>query len=594
MATLRTRLRAGWSQFVADLRTDRFLRYILLLAVVLTGFFFWHRIPNFATRDEFSRILDALVPYGSVIEDPSWESLRSGVVWGRTPFGATTFLYGFLLLPVVVIALFAGQGEAIAALASPAWEFGFYEAWHTTPEWIWTLSIALVRLANVAFAVGSVYLTYRIGVELASRPAGRLASLFLTLSFGFLTIAHEGGEDMPATFLVLLSILLLARYVRQGDTQQFLAASVTGGLAIGFKLTAAPVIVVIAVAHLLRVHRSDQSGLARLQPGLVLSGALLGLLFILVSFPTAVVGRLDLVVERIVGGSLSRASHPTGPDAPILWWFLRGYLSALGLPLFVGSVTGIAASLWHLRDKPASAPAAVLVFTGLFGYLLLFSGWHDFRVHHLLPTIPLAAILLGWTVTRFWDRRPSLAGPLLAILLITSSLYAGVGVAGYADMPRDDAVTWLETEAEEDAVLEVYRRHLQDTAVPHSMTVQHAYGASDAGETLDPCPTYIQLGYRDLLYLAEDTYYRNGIVRASYVRSLVSEEYGYEIVAEFGPRPPNFVPDRPTPGVYHELLRLGIVPQTDQYADEQELRPNQYTLILERTGECDQSREQPF
>ncbi|MFB6085536.1 MAG: ArnT family glycosyltransferase [Halodesulfurarchaeum sp.] len=592
--SFRSLLRAGYEQLVADLRIDPSLRYILLLAVGLSLFGIWHRIPNFATRDEFSRILDALVPYARVLEDPSFDSLRAGV-WGRAPFGATTLLYGLLFLPLVGCAVVTGHGEAFSALAHPAWEFGFYKPWHNTPAWVWTWTITLVRLANVAFAIGSVYLTYRLGVELANRSTGRLGSLLLTLTFGFLMIAHEGGEDMPATFFVLLAILLLVEYVNRGRGWAFLGASAAGGLAIGFKLTAVPVIVVIGLAFLLRTLRAGSGPiLERIDYRLVISGALLGLLVIFASFPTALVGRLDLVVERIFAGSISRATHMTGPTAPILWWFLRGYVSALGLPLFVAAVLGVGASIWHLRRRPPGARIALLVLAGLGTYLLLFSTWHDFRVHHLLPTFPLVAIMLGWSLSRLRGRAPALGRGAIALVVFTSALYAGVGVAGYADMPRDRAVEWLETNADEDAVIETYRRSLQDTAIPHSMNVTHAYGSHGTDEQLDPCPTYIQLGYRDLLYLKEGTYYRNGPVRANYVRKLLEGEFGYEIVAEFGHRPKNFVPDRPKSGNYVDLLELGIHPHSDQYADEQELAENQYTVILELTGECDRSRYPPF
>ena len=593
--TIRTFIRAGGAQVLRDLRADRWLRYILLLSIGLSAFWFWHRIPNFATRDEFSRILDALVPYARVIEDPSFESLRSGVVWGRVPFGATTYLYALVLLPVVLGALVLGEADAFSALAYPGWEFGFYEPWHQTPGWVWAWSISLVRFANVAFAVGSVYLTYRIGVELANRQTGRLASLLLTLTFGFLTIAHEGGEDMPAAFFVLLAMLLLIRYIYLGDGRLFLAGSAFGGLAIGFKLTAAPVVLVVGLAYLLRVRGGDlETVLANQRPKLLVSGALIGLLVIFLSFPSTAIGRLDLVVERIFGGSVQRATHTTGPDAPVLWWFLRGYLSALGLPLLIAGVTGILGTLWQLRRRPVGSRVVVLVLGGLVGYLLLFSTWHDFRVHHLLPTFPLIVILLAWSLDDVRERAPAVGRVAIAVLVLTSGLYAGVGVAEYADMPRDQAVDWLETNADEDAVIETYRRHLQDTAIPHSMNVTHAYGSHGTDERLDPCPTYIQLGYRDLLYLAEGTYYRNGPVKANYLRKVLDGEYGYEIAAEFGPRPPNFVPDRPEPGNYVDLLRLGIIPQTDQYADEQELAENQYTVILELNGECDRSRYPPF
>ncbi|MFW5921949.1 MAG: ArnT family glycosyltransferase [Halodesulfurarchaeum sp.] len=593
--SFRSFLRSGYDQFVADLRSDPYLRYILLLLLALSLFGIWHRIPNFATRDEFSRILDTLVPYARVIEEPSFESFRSGVAWGRAPFGATTFLYGLLLFPLVAIALLSGQWDAFSELAHPVWEFGFYEPWHATPEWVWTWSIAVVRFATVGFAIGSVYLTYRLGAELANRSVGRLASLLLTLTFGFLTIAHEGGEDMPATFFVLLAILFLVHYVKRGDRWSFLAASATGGLAIGFKLTAIPVIVVIGTAFLYRTLRAESGSIIeRVDVRLVVAGALLGLLVIFASFPTVWVGRLDLVLERIFGDSVARATHTTGPDAPTLWWFLRGYFSALGLPLFVASVLGAGASIWHVSRRPRETRTALLVLVALGAYLLLFSTWHDFRVHHLLPTFPLIAILLGWSLVRFRDKAPAIGRVAIALVVFTSALYAGVGVAEYAEMPRDQAVEWLETNAEEDALIETYRRSIQDTAIPHSMNVTHAAGSHGTDERLDPCPTYIQLGYRDLLYLKEGTYYRNGPVQANYLRKVLEGEYGYEIVAEFGPRPPDFVPDRPEPGNYVDLLRLGVVPQTDQYADEQELAENQYTVILERTGECDRSRDPPF
>ena len=590
-SSIRSLLGAARDRLLDDLRADPSLRYVLLLATLLSAFWFWHRIPNFATRDEMSRILDALVPFARVLEEPSLESLRSGVVWGRVPFGATTLLYAFLLLPVVAVA--ALGDTSLAAIAFPDPEFGFYATWAGTPAWVWEWSIGIVRLANVGFAVGSVYLTYRLGAAVADRWTGRLGALLLTVTFGFLTIAHEGGEDMPATFFVLLALVLLVEYLDAGADWSLLGASAAGGLAIGFKLTAAPIVVVIGVGVLLRAVRSADSIWNGLQPRLVLTGALLGLVVILLSFPTTLVGRIDLVVDRIFGGSIGRATHPTGPDAPILWWFLRGYASGLGLPLALGALGGTIGSLAHLRRRPDGADGIVLVFTTLVGYVLLFSTWHDFRVHHLLPTFPLVALLIAWALARNRDRVPGLVRGVAVLLVVTTGLYAGVGVAGYADMPRDEAAQWLEANAEPGDAVEVYRRHLQDTAVAHSVPVVHAFG-SFREEELDPCPAYIQLGYRDLLYMTEGTYFRSGPVRGSYVRNLIEGDLGYEVAAEFGPRPPNYLPQRATPGNYGDLLRYGVIPQTDQYADEQELRPNQYTLILERTEDCDPDRYPPF
>jgi len=584
-------------QLKADLRADPYLRYILLLSVVMVGFWFWHRIPNFATRDEHSRLMDVMVAYGSVLENPSYEGLKAGVEWSRVPFGATFYLYALAILPVVLVAAVTGDLNAFTTIAFPGWEFGHYEAWAATPEWIWTWSLVFLRLTNVVAALGCVYLTYRLGVAIEGRTAGRLSAVVLSLTFGFLTIAKEAGEDMPALLFVLLALYLLVRYAQTDDGTLFLAASAAGGVAIAFKLTAAPVILFIGVAFLLRAHAADAPVAETLvRPKLLVSGALFGFAMIVLGFPTALVAGPEPFIERVFGGSTGRMTHATGPDAPIWWWFLRGYFSAFGLPLFAAAVASVVGVVATLRDRASAFHGTVLVLVGLTAYVALFSQWHDFRVHHLLPTFPLAALLVAFAFVRFRERSPRVARPLLAVVLVTTAVYAGVGTAQFASMPRDEATAWLEEHGEEGDVLEITRRDMQDAAVPHSMTVRHAFGEDSDEEAAMTCPRYVQVGYRDLLYLKDGTYYRNGDFQKEYLRRLLNEEYNYEIVAEFGTRPPNFVPQRPTPGSFVDLLRLGVVPHTDQFADEQELAANQYTLILERkqAGACDPDRHPPF
>ncbi|WP_324665129.1 ArnT family glycosyltransferase [Haloarcula sediminis] len=579
------------SQVREDFRADPYLPYIMVAATLLASFWFFHRVPNFATRDEKDRLIDAMVPYGRVLADPSVESLQAGVKWSRVPFGATLYLFALAMLPVVVVAVVTGRAEIFTSVGYPEPAFGYYDLWAGTPEWVWTWSLAFVRLFNVAFALGSVYLTYRLGAAVVDRATGRLAATILTLTFGFLTIAHEGGEDMPALFFVLLALNFLYVYVRSGEGLPFYVGAACGGVAIAFKLTAAPVVLGVGIAHVLRALKADDTLKTLLAPRLLVTGATIGLVTILVGFPTFMVGGFDQIVERIFGGSASRVSWPTGPDAPITWWFLRGYASGLGLPLLFASVAGVIGSVAGLRKRRERRYGIALVLAMLVVYVGMFSQWHDFRVHHLLPTFPLLALLVanGLRDLRAWN--PAVARPVMALLLVTTAIYAGMGAVGFASMPRDEAEEWLVANADEGDTVEVYRVNLQDTAVPHGMPINHRFQTS---EQIDPCPEYIQLGYRDLLYLKQGTYYRNGEPQQEYVRSLVSGETDYEIVAEFGDRPPNFVPQRATPGDYTDLLRYGVVPHTDQFADEQELAANQYTLVLQRSEPCTSPHEHPF
>ncbi|WP_277542667.1 ArnT family glycosyltransferase [Haloarcula laminariae] len=579
------------SQVREDFRADPYLPYIMVAAALLASFWFFHRVPNFATRDEKDRLIDAVVPIGRVLVDPSVESLQNGVQWSRVPFGATLYLFALALLPVVVVAVATGRADIFASVGYPEPAFGYYDLWAGTPEWVWTWSLAFVRLFNVAFALGSVYLTYRLGAAAVDRLTGRLAATLLTLTFGFLTIAHEGGEDMPALFFVLLALNFLYVYVRSGERLPFYVGAACGGAAIAFKLTAAPVILGVGVAHVLRALKADDTLKTLLAPRLLGIGAAIGLVTILLGFPTFVVGGVDQLVERIFGGSASRVSWPTGPDAPIAWWFLRGYFSGMGLPLFFASVAGVVGSVIGLRKRREGRYGIALVLVMLVVYVGMFSQWHDFRVHHLLPTFPLLALLSANALRDLRAWNPAVARPVMALLLVTTAVYAGMGAVGFASMPRDEAEEWLVENADQNETVEVYRVNLQDTAVPHGMPINHRF---QTPEQIDPCPEYIQLGYRDLLYLKQGTYYRNGEAQRTYVRSLVEEQTDYEIVAEFGERPPNFVPQRATPGDYTDLLRYGVVPHTDQFADEQELAANQYTLVLQRTKPCTSPHEHPF
>ncbi|MEF8974845.1 MAG: glycosyltransferase family 39 protein [Halapricum sp.] len=608
MLGLRSTAGRAKRRILDDLRSDPYLPVVLLVALILGGFYLWHEIPNFATWDERDRLLDPLVAYGRIIDQPSLGALREGVIWGREPFGATFYLYGIALLPVVLAAAVRGDLDAIASLGLPAHEqtFGFWGVWHTTPEWIWTWSLLIGRFLSVCFAVGAVYLTYRIGTELRDRTTGRLAAGFFSVTWGLITLAHEAGEDVPAVFLLLLSLYLLIRYVETGRRRYFFEASAVGAAAMTLKLTVAPIVLVIPIAHLIRVYREGDDWRRIFEDrDFIVDGAAVGAAVILLGFPTLLVGGFVEFLARMIGHPAYRVAVTKGPDAPIWWWFLRGYFNAFGLPLFLAGVAGVGAALVRFRRRlpDIDASGVLLAFLGLYTFML--TGWHDFRPHHLLPTLPLILVLLALALSRLDEYRPVVARVTVAVLLVTSGAYAAVGAVGYASMPRGEAVNWMDDNVERNATMEFYTRGFEESATPHWIDVQYPY-AGDDRSTLVPCPEYVQLSYRDLLYLRDvpddqrTSYVReNTDARAAHVRALLNGSYDYEVVTEFGDRPsegvsnPEPVPDRPKTGSLRSILALGIYPHSDQYADEQELRANQYVAILRYNGTCERPLPRP-
>jgi 4-amino-4-deoxy-L-arabinose transferase-like glycosyltransferase len=432
--------------------------------------------------------------------------------------------------------------------------------------------------------------------------------MLLTVTFGFLKLAKEGGEDIPATMCFVAALYLLVGYVQTGDRRQFLAGCVAGGVAIAFKLTLGLVVPIIVLAFLLRARRTDGSLRRALwRPRLLAGGAALGALMIVVGHPTALVGDYAAVGHRWFG-RFGRTNRVVGPTAPTWWWFLRTYGSAFGWPLLIGAIGGLIASVVHLarlapdrtalRERVPGFGERALLVGALLIFVLFFARWHDWRVHHILPTFPLAALLLADWLERLRDRRRQVGRVVIAFVVVTSAVYAGVGVGMYTSMPRDEATEWLNENAAEDATMEVYFHAFFENAIPHGMELTIPPEEWDGA---NPCPEYIQVGDKELLYLQEiPQSQRSSEVdfypgpRQAYIRALMNGVYNYEIVAEFGERPPNFVPHRPEPGSLRELAPLGVYPHSDQYGDEQELASDQYVAILQLEGECVESRDPPW
>ena len=596
---VRAALERARSTVRTDLRGDPYLAYILLLSVLLCGFWLWHRTPNVATWDERDRLLDALVAYGSVVSDPSVEGLREGVAWGRTPFGGTFYLYVLALAPVVLAAALAGQLDAVAAMADPDPEFGFIGVWRSTPEWLLAASLLAVRLVSLLAAVGSVYLTYRLGTVLRDRATGRLAALLFGLTFEVIVLAHEGGEDLPALFFLLLAVYLLVRYVQAGGTGRFYAASAAGGVAIGLKLTAAPVAPTVLLAYVLRERGTEGGwwqGLWRSRQ--LRRGAALGAVVAVLSFPDVLVGNLQPVARRLFGQTSYRIVDPVGPDAPVWWWFLRGYASAFGWPLVVAVAAGTAATLRTL-DRGDDATALVAGCLGMF--VVLFVPWHDFRPHHLLPTMALLVLLGAAGLVRLRRRHPTVGGLAVAALVVTTGLYAGVGTMQYADTPRGDARAWVEENVPREATVESYQHGFEDAVAPTWPRLSHPNDDGPPGEVSVACPDYVQLVSEDLHYLRNAPpekrvrYVRSNVSeRRAHVRGLLNGSRNYEVVSTFGDPPDDYVLDRAEPGSLADLLSLGVVPQSDLYGDEQELANRQYVVMLERTGPCEEPRSPPW
>ncbi|ELZ24080.1 dolichyl-phosphate-mannose-protein mannosyltransferase [Halosimplex carlsbadense 2-9-1] len=546
----------------ADLEADPYLPYLLAVALATCGFGVWFRVPNFAAPDEYSRLIQPMKVAGGFVADPSFEAIRAGITDGRA-LGATFYLYALTLAPVFLVVLLTGRLGEFAALGTIQ---SRWELWHAAPAWFWTGAVLVGRFVNVALGVGCVYLTYRLGVELRDRFAGRLAALLLALSVGFVSQAHLVGEDVPMLFLLLATVLLANRYVQEGRTADFLLGALTGGLAIAFKLNGGVAAVVLGVALLVRAARSDDPLAELLRPRVVVGGLVVGAVAVVVGIPSVLVGGVPELVARITDTVGSKTGKTGGFAAPIEYWFGYQYLRGLGLPLFVGALAGVAATAWRLVARRGAGvhPLTWLLLVTIAFPLVVYARWEFVRLRHLVPTFPALFALLAAEVSR---RRPVATGASrdrgwrvlrvgLAVLLLTAGGFVVAAEYEYVTDPRDQAADWIETNTAADATVEVYENSIADVGVPHGRETSHfsfpeERATNDSDLVLnessytawmlampDRQPEYIQLTDGDLDYVDPDaTEYAQYPERRAYLRALLDGEYEYRVVATFGDPP---------------------------------------------------------
>jgi 4-amino-4-deoxy-L-arabinose transferase-like glycosyltransferase len=690
-------------QLFEDLREDPYLLYILLAATVLMTFWIWHRLPNFATRDERWRVVDSMEIVAFWIEDPTTTGIRDGIDFWR-PYGATLYLYGLVTAPIIAFAAVTSGIGVFSGARGMRFAPDHFAHWQAVPGWVWFSSVLAARLVNAALAVASVYVLYRIGTLVRDRATGRLAAVMLSVTWAVVILAHEAGEDIPAMFCFLVVVYLALRYVQTGSLWTYLQACVIGGLAIAFKISAGLGAVLLGVAYLIRMRREYRdpdltvsgrlpgvpellalSGLAvgvpkllllsdigvgvlgplspifdvwvgtallilafalllrrraddrlhsgvpdwlplsipamgpRLRravalarPRLLVFGATTGFVFVVLGFPHTFAVGPEIIVQRLTRGVGTKGSQHGWLVRPTHWWIARSYLNGLGWPMAVATVGGVLATIPRLRERSFESEGVTLLLSGVLVMVTIVSTWTYVRTHHILLLFPLVVLLTAVALQRLRAARPPVGRAVMAVLLVSTAVYAGVGTFGYATQPRDQSAAYLQENLGPNGTVETYSWDSQEAGVPHDATIYRPSYRTTGMEDMSRsrwlqnverrCPDYIALNYqRAYIWLAPDNHSDlssrwTGYGDAAYVHDLLSDDgeyltknapYPYEVAESFGPEP-FYIRNGGEPiDQTWNAVRAGIFPRTIQYGDPQDFGVYNHVTVLERTGECE-------
>ncbi len=252
------------------------------------------------------------------------------------------------------------------------------------------LNVALMGAATVAAVAW-------IGRHLLGPWTGVLSALFLGVAFIHVRDSHYATNDVPATFLLTLSVAACLAIVRRPTWQAYLLAGLFGGLATSTKYNAGLFVAPLLAAHAVAVWRAWRGGKLPPQPvrsavfplalagGVSLAAYLAGTPHTVLDFPKFWADfrtQSNFMMERWEG----QATLP--PGVPYLLalgqgmgWVMLG-LAAIGLGLLA-----------------RRAPSAVLVLAAYpIAYLLFMLASELFFVRFALPVVPFLCILAACAV----------------------------------------------------------------------------------------------------------------------------------------------------------------------------------------------------
>lgn len=274
------------------------------------------------------------------------------------------------------------------------------------------------RLVNVLLALSTIVVLERLASKHFGKLAGRAAALFTAVAYFHVRDSHYLKHDVPAAFLVVLSLWAMDRAMEKKDVPSNLAVGGALGLSFAthyYLIFLAPAFVLCHLAH------RGRAGFSRV----VLAGAVSAITFFLLSpfvvlhFPTALEhmrANRQVVMDR----SLSVGSGSGSGLFPSLGLYVDFLLEqGLGAPLMALVVVGFGLMAFRGRRELALWAWFPLLFFAFLTYTF-------FAGRYLNPILPSLAAAAGVALSAFAKRFGSKAAIALGLVACLQPLYYAV------------------------------------------------------------------------------------------------------------------------------------------------------------------------
>lgn len=312
------------------------------------------------------------------------------------------------------------------------------------------------RLLTALFGTANVFIVYKAGQKLFSRPVGIIAALFLAVSFLHVRDSHYITVDVPATMMATLSFLFACGIFQTGKMKYYILSGLTAGLAASTKWNAAIIIVSILAAHFLtQAKREPINGFLFAGLGAFIAGLYIGT-------PYAFRDPKDFFAT--VGPVFAHYStgHPGYEAISPIIYYTKDIFSSEGasLPIALAGAAGLMISIFNHRAKDFF----ILAFPLL--YLLSFANSTVTFPRNVLPIYPFIALYAAYAVceiSRFAkdrlrldsDAKQLAAAGILALVLVIPGIIrcAEYGAGSMSESTRTKAGIWIDSHISKDAKL---------------------------------------------------------------------------------------------------------------------------------------------
>ncbi|MBI4323023.1 MAG: glycosyltransferase family 39 protein [Candidatus Omnitrophica bacterium] len=294
-------------------------------------------------------------------------------------------------------------GRAAGVFASVA---DFERLFFTDP----TLFFLIGRIFVLGLGLLGLWLFFRLAHQLYHRTAiALLATAFLSVSVLHVTAAHYANTDIPMMVLAFLALGTVVRVLQEGRLWHYGLAGLLIGLATATKYNAAWLGVVLGLAHLIRTSRAGAPWRERLFApklvagmGLIIVGFFLGCPYALLD-GKAFLASVQKLRWELMTSEYHFASYRAQGSGH--WFLLTSVLpSAIGAPLTVVSLIGLAYALWKRRPEDLWLAGLVLTFIGYVGT------WDIIKPRYFIYIVPMLLLVAARWCVALADRLR--AGPL--------------------------------------------------------------------------------------------------------------------------------------------------------------------------------------